>query len=74
MHIFIYGRVNFLKGFPGGITGKEPAPVSARRSKDTQAQSFILERSPEKDIAQPILPVFLPTVSHGQRSLEGFGL
>ena len=25
LYIFIYGRVNFLKGFPGGISGKEPA-------------------------------------------------
>lgn len=25
LYIFIYGRVKFLKGFPGGITGKEPA-------------------------------------------------
>ena len=25
LYIFIYGRVSFLKGFPGGISGKEPA-------------------------------------------------
>ena len=25
LYIFIYGRVNFLKGFPGGLSDKEPA-------------------------------------------------
>ena len=61
----------FLKGFPGGASGKEPKSYCSRHKRhwfDPWVQKI-----PWRKKWQPI-PVFLPGESHGQRRLEGYSL
>ena len=54
-----------MKGFPGGSHNKESTSV-----QETQVQSLGWE-DPWRGEWQPT-PVFLPGISHGQRSLVGY--
>ena len=58
-------------GFPGGASGKEPA-CQCRICKRFRFDSWV-RKIPWSRAWQPT-PVFLPGESHGQRSLEGYGL
>ena len=57
------------KGFPGGISGKEPA-CQHRRHKRRGFSPWV-GKIPWRGKWQPT-PVFLPGKSHGQRSLVGY--
>ena len=56
-------------GFPGGVSGKEPA-CQCRRCKRRRFDPCI-RKIPWRRILQPT-PLFLPGESHGQRSLAGY--
>jgi len=56
-------------GFPGGISGKEPA-CQCRRCKGGRFDPWV-GKIPWRRKCQPT-PVFLPEESHGQRSLVGY--
>ena len=56
-------------GFPGGVSGKEPA-CQCRRCKRRRFDPCI-RKIPWRRIWQPT-PLFLPGESHGQRSLAGY--
>ena len=58
-----------VKGFPGGISGKEPAS-QCRRHKRCRFNPWV-RKIPWRRQWQPT-PVFLPGESHGQRSLVGY--
>ena len=53
-------------GFPGGASGKEPA-CQGRRQKSLRFNPWV-GKIPWRRAWQPT-PVFLPGISHGQRSL-----
>ena len=56
-------------GFPGGISGKQPA-CQCRRFKGHRFNPYV-EKIPWRRKWQPTL-LFLPGESHGQRSLLGY--
>ena len=55
-----------MMGFPGGISGKEPACQCGRHGFNPWIAKILWRRA-----WQPT-PVFLPGESHGQRSLAGY--
>ena len=55
-------------GFPGSVSGKEPA-CQCRRCKRHMFNPWV-RKIPSRRAWQPT-PVFLPRESHGQRSLVG---
>ena len=55
--------IQWLGGFPGGVSGKEP---TCQRGLDPWVGKILWRRT-----WQPT-PVFLPGESHGQRSLAGY--
>ena len=59
-----------LRGFPGGVSGKE-LDCKCRRCKRCRFNLWIL-KIPWRRARQPMLPVFLPGEPHGQRSLAGY--
>ena len=71
---FFFSVITFLDilssiGFPGGLSGKEPA-CQCRRRKRYGFDPWV-ERNPWRNAQQPT-PVFLPGGSHGERSLAGY--
>ena len=56
----------YMRGFPGGISGKETACQRRRRGFDPWVRKFPWRRK------WLPTPVFLPGKSHGQRSLVGY--
>ena len=58
-----------LKGFPGGVRGKEPV-CPGRRLKRLELDPWV-GKIPWRRTWQPT-PEFLPGESHGQRSLAGY--
>ena len=72
-HTDVTSSNNFLflppKGFPGGSVVKN-LPADA----EDLGSILGLERSPEGGNGNPLLPIFLPGKSQGQRSLAGFSL
>ena len=64
------GLSSFLRGFPGGTSGKEPT-CQCRRHKRPEFDLWI-GRIPWRRKWKPT-PVFLPEESHGQKSLAGYG-
>ena len=59
-----------MMGFPGGISGMEPA-YQCRRQKRCRIDLWV-GKIPWSRKCQPT-PVFLPEESHGQRKLAGYG-
>ena len=59
------------RGFPGGISGKEPA-CQCKRHKIHRFDAWVGKTAWRR--AWHPTPVFLPGESHGQRSLEGYSL
>ena len=59
----------WIKGFPGGTSGKEPT-CQRRRHKRHRFDPRV-RKLPWRRAWQPT-PVFLPGESHGQRSLVGY--
>jgi len=57
------------KGFPGGVSGKEPF-CQCRRRKRHGFDPWV-EEIPWRRVWQPT-PVFLPGESHGQGNLAGY--
>ena len=66
--VWISGRAGHFRGFPGGISGEEPACQCRRCRFDPWVGKILWRRE-----WQPT-PVFLPGESHGQRSLVDFSL
>ena len=60
--------MEFVLGFPGGTSGKEPT-CQCRRCKRCGFDPWV-GKIPWRR-AQKLTPVFLPGESHGQRSLGG---
>ena len=56
-------------GFPGGVSGKEPA-CQSRRCKRAGFDPWV-RKIPWRRAWQ-LTPVFLPGESHGQRRLSGY--
>jgi len=63
---FIYILLNFLLGFPGDVSGKEPTCQFRRLEFNPWVR-----KSPWRRKWQ-LTPVFLPGESHGWRSLAGY--
>ena len=61
--------MEFVLGFPGGTSGKEPT-CQCRRCKRCGFDPWV-GKIPWRR-AQKLTPVFLPGESHGQRSLGGY--
>ena len=61
--------VQWLRGFPGGTSGKEP--VCQRRRHKRHGFDPWVRKIPWRRAWQ-LTPVFLPEESHGQRSLAGY--
>ena len=59
----------YVKSFPGGSSGKEPA-CQCRKCKKCGFDPWV-GKIPCRRGWQPA-PVFLPRESHGQRSLSGY--
>ena len=66
---FVWKHKRLWKGFPGDISGKQPA-CQSRRHKRHRFHPCI-ENVPWRRALQPT-PVSLPGESHGQRSLVGY--
>ena len=67
----IFTTVHFVKGFPGGTSGKEPT-CQCGRYKRCSFDSWV-RKIPWRRIWQPTL-LFLPGKSHGQKGLGGCSL
>ena len=65
----IYLTLEGIRGFPGGISGKDPS-CQCRRHKRHGFGPWV-RKMPRRRAWQPT-PVFLLAESHGQRSLAGY--
>jgi len=65
----IFYDSTYVRGFPGGTSGKD-STCQCRRRKRHRFNPWVGKTPPEKEMATP--PVFLPGKSHGQRRREGY--
>ena len=68
--LYLHNGRGRLRGFPGGANGKGPAR-QCRKHKRCGFDPWV-RKIPWRRAWQPT-PVFMPRVSHGQRSLAGYG-
>ena len=69
LHLIFWRPLTHCLGFPGGVSGKEPA-CQCGRHKRWRFDPWV-GKIPWRRAWQPT-PVFLPGGSHGQRSLAGY--